>query len=78
MQIPTQALKASMKDPAHAVDPTQTHEYQKLFTVASKHADVSLSKPFMLAAWKPSIQTIFNVLWSPKRSLVSAAALMCG
>jgi hypothetical protein len=35
-----QALKSAMSEPAHAVDPTQTHEYQKLFTTASKHAEV--------------------------------------
>jgi hypothetical protein len=29
-----------MQDPSLAVDPTQTKEFQKLFTVASKHADV--------------------------------------
>lgn len=32
-----------MQDPSLAVDPTQTKEFQKLFTVASKHADVRTS-----------------------------------
>lgn len=39
----TQALKGAMRDPTLAVDPTQTIEFQKLFTVASKHAEVNLA-----------------------------------
>ncbi|CAL8464520.1 g4055 [Coccomyxa elongata] len=35
-----EALKGAMRDPTLAVDPTQTIEFQKLFTVASKHAEL--------------------------------------
>ncbi|KAK9904853.1 hypothetical protein WJX75_003856 [Coccomyxa subellipsoidea] len=35
-----EALKGAMRDPALAVDPTLTNEFQKLFTVASKHAEL--------------------------------------
>ena len=58
-----QALKGAMKDPSQAIDPTQTMEYQKLFTLASKHAEVqnvaghllSIPQPlfsFMVALWQ--------------------------
>ena len=35
-----QALRAAMKDPNLAVDPTMTIEYQKLFTAASNFREV--------------------------------------
>ena len=38
--VAPQALCAAMREPERAVDPTLTKEFQKLFTAASKCAEV--------------------------------------
>jgi hypothetical protein len=56
------ALKAAMADPGHAADPLLAREYLKLFTAASKIAEVCFPSPFLLFLCSLCFLVLFGFL----------------